>query len=1501
MHVLRYLALLTLMLLFRPSAFSQCGGLDILIANDQSGSVDARENQQSRVFITALAQALPLGYEPNGYRIAIADWDYSLGWRQFEFPDAGKNYTTRFSDIVAYANAPRVLSGGTDLVLALQKSYQTIQADADKSRPKVILLMTDAQPSNLMTQPGLEDLAEQIKSNGIYIAVMAIESAKYYPSLPLVASAGGFFTADTYDALAADASAYTKSIADAACKGNQPQFDLSIGLTSFEASGCFPGPGTYVLNYTIENAGKKAWDDDITVSLYDNSPDQYATKPVAVFKTGKVHIEPGDTYTGSFSSQVLAACQLLNAVVNFNGITTPVVMPTYPFQIRSLLVVDGEKTTANNFSNPINRSNGAGCIPQASVVVDVQADAIGCGSTTGYTVNVCNTGNLDTRITDLTPVADPRFALLYTTPVDSTKTAYYNTYFGGAAADYAYGAATDKFGSIYITGQTNSTNNIATPGAYRTNPGSSQDAFLAKFNAAGTRIWATYLGGPGPENGYSVATDNEGNVYIAGETSNSPNIATGTGWQLSNGGGYDAYLAKFNANGTLLWSTYYGGTGADYGRSVITDSQGNVYLAGNTASTNAIATTGAHQSALGGGTDAFLVKFNKDGVRQWATYYGGTGTESGFGLAVDTHDNIYLTGLTGSTGNIATSGIFQSTKDAGNDAYLVKFNSNGVRQWGTYFGGNNSDNSTSVTVDLEDNVYISGNTSSTNQIASTGCHQAVNNGNTDAFLAKFNSNGARLWSTYYGGEGTDNGRHVHTDNNGFVYLSGSTASTTAIATADGIQPVYGGNTDAYVIKFSKNGERRWGTYFGGDQTDIASATVTDARGLVYMTGATQSLQLATPNSFQYQYGGGSNDAFFMKIDEQSSLLLRAGKCITLHYYYDVSAASAGVYDFSYHLSTDKLQSTDPDANILPDNIGFAGNLHTSDDVNVLHNSPACTTGDKLSIQVNMPSGTTCGTAGFVTATIVLSNTSGININNAVLQLNLQGTDAFFSSELYGLPGALIISKPDISQPAYPAVKYALLQKNGIVNIPVYQVPPGTSTLKVDIATGTASLSLTTQVTGVPIFFNVSGQSNTAVSQAILTPAALPVINGWSPPASINTGETVVLQNIITTNAQNLQWVSATSGNLTNTGTMEHPALSYVPNTTDIANGYVMLSLTILNAMGCDASQTAYIPIKGIQYDYGDAPPEYDMAKTKVPFPAASTLLTGLYLGNRNPSSEEEAKHSDDALGDGPEEDGLIQKCFALPVSGKNYIIKTGVTNHTASKAWLYAFIDWNADGDYLDEGEAALQLQEIPAAPGFSVHDITFTVPATVNLSTGKYFLRLRLSTDTQAVKRSYGPAAGGETEDHLFYTSEVPITLQQLDICKGNAVTVGIHTYTISGNYYDTLINVNGCDSIVQTLLSVKDCGESECGPFVPNAFTPNNDGNNDLFRVILRCQVTDFNIAIYNRWGEKIFESNDPLASWDGRRQGVQQPSGTFIWQCRYKRNGVQYTRKGVLTLIR
>jgi hypothetical protein len=321
-----------------------------------------------------------------------------------------------------------------------------------------------------------------------------------------------------------------------------------------------------------------------------------------------------------------------------------------------------------------------------------------------------------------------------------------------------------------------------------------------------------------------------------------------------------------------VWGTYYGGSGDDVAYSCTTDTLGNVYLAGYTTSSNTIATTGAHQTVKNIAEDASLVKFNELGVLQWGTYYGGNDDDFGVSCAIGFNYNIYLSGYTKSSSSIATIGAHQPSPGGatgGTDAFLVKFDNLGTRQWGTYYGGSAADYAGSCNTDSDGNIFICGYTSSSSAIASAGSHQEVKSGSWDAYIVKFNSSGQRQWGTYYGGSSADHGEACYSDNKGNIYLSGRTSSTTAIATAGSHQPTHGGGSlDAFLVKLNSLGVRQWGTYYGGAGDDIARSCVVDTAfgDFVYLAGQTTSTtSISTSGAHQVVYGGGAWDAFLVKL------------------------------------------------------------------------------------------------------------------------------------------------------------------------------------------------------------------------------------------------------------------------------------------------------------------------------------------------------------------------------------------------------------------------------------------------------------------------------------------------------------------------------------------------------------------------------------------------------------------------------------------------------------
>jgi hypothetical protein len=403
------------------------------------------------------------------------------------------------------------------------------------------------------------------------------------------------------------------------------------------------------------------------------------------------------------------------------------------------------------------------------------------------------------------------------------------------------------------------------------------------------RSWGTYFGGSLEDNTWYITRDLTGNIYCAGDTKSIANIATSGAHQVLLGAGtsnyIDAYLAKYDGAGNLLWATYYGGEGTDNAYACATDQQSNVYLVGTTTSTNSniITTAGAHQTNYGGLTDAFIVKFNSLGVRLWGTFYGGAEYDVGYGCAVDPSGNVYMSGTTATTLStiISTPGSHQSISSTNYDAFIVKFDASGNRLWGTYYGGTGYDEGLYCCTDQQSNLYLVGGTISTANISSPGSHQLNFGGGTsgspDGFLVKFNSSGQRQWGTYYGGAGPDWLNNCVADSMGNIFFSGTTSSpnvSNVIASSGAHQNIYGGGpNDVMVGKFDQNGMRVWCTYYGGNGNDEYGYCSLDNIGAIYLSGKTTSSSgnaISTPCTYQPVFGGGQGDAFLAKFSTAGS-------------------------------------------------------------------------------------------------------------------------------------------------------------------------------------------------------------------------------------------------------------------------------------------------------------------------------------------------------------------------------------------------------------------------------------------------------------------------------------------------------------------------------------------------------------------------------------------------------------------------------------------------------
>ena len=455
------------------------------------------------------------------------------------------------------------------------------------------------------------------------------------------------------------------------------------------------------------------------------------------------------------------------------------------------------------------------------------------------------------------------------------------TYLGGEREEYGEAVSSDPYGNVYIVGRSiDQYHELAT--LYDlSDTWSATDAFIAKFDASGNLLWATYVGGGDEDAGLSVDIDADGDVYMAGYTQSNEGIyqnghdATYNDSHHNGGNRFnrDGFLAKFTSEGTRIWGTYYGGEDeeAEEARSVYVDADGDVYLAGLTSSQTQIAQNG-YDNVYSGNFDAFLAKFDTNGNRLWATYYGGSERDIGNAVCVTPSGDVFLAGNTESTG--LGGGSFDNSYSEDTDAFLVKFDTNGNRLWATYYGDTGWDEGHSIAVD-GNNVYLAGVTSSSNFIAHNGDDMSYNGG-MDAFLVKFNLFGTRVWGTFYGGpedearfEGIPTLRPIRSTSvsvgpQGDVYLSGVTYSESGIANDAGIDQSYGGSGDGFIARYFPGGELQWSSYFGGDHFDMIKSTTTDGSSHVYLAGYTYSDEDIAVNGHDNSYDD-DGDAFLARI------------------------------------------------------------------------------------------------------------------------------------------------------------------------------------------------------------------------------------------------------------------------------------------------------------------------------------------------------------------------------------------------------------------------------------------------------------------------------------------------------------------------------------------------------------------------------------------------------------------------------------------------------------
>lgn len=474
----------------------------------------------------------------------------------------------------------------------------------------------------------------------------------------------------------------------------------------------------------------------------------------------------------------------------------------------------------------------------------------------------------------------------------------------------------DKFTDVVIAGSTRSVDFPLFTPLQSYHPGTCgalacRDVFVSKFNPVGTKLqYSTYIGGSNDDVATDVVLDNAGDIFVVGYTLSTDFPVTPKAFQKTFGGGTvtgDAFFFELASKGIgLEYASYLGGSGEDIAYGITVDFVPtfipNIYVVGSTTSTNFPTTTGAYQrscglSQQGSCSNGFATKVNTKGsALVYSTYLGGSGGlgDAAYSVAVDSNNDAYVAGITGSPNFPTTSGAFDTTCGSDGlcngtfDGFVTEFNTTGAGLvFSTFLGGSSYDYAAGIALDSAGAIYVSGNTTSTDfpttpsaaQPAfggmSAGCSPTTGAICGDVTVTKLNPGGATLaYSTYLGGSLDEYpGMSMAVDASGNAYVTGQTSSTN-FPMVRPFQAAYGGgSSDAFVTIVNPTGTAfTSSSYFGGNGQDFAYRVAVDPLGGIYVSGGTLSTNLPVKaGAFQSICGtdgtcnGGLMDAWVAKM------------------------------------------------------------------------------------------------------------------------------------------------------------------------------------------------------------------------------------------------------------------------------------------------------------------------------------------------------------------------------------------------------------------------------------------------------------------------------------------------------------------------------------------------------------------------------------------------------------------------------------------------------------
>lgn len=1017
------------------------------------------------------------------------------------------------------------------------------------------------------------------------------------------------------------------------------------------------------------------------------------------------------------------------------------------------------------------------------------------------------------------------------------------TYYGGNDRELSSGITNDANGDVLVVGMTESANFPVTAGTFQSTKKSAADVFIFKFNPSGTRLWSTFYGGTNYESGYGIATDALNNVLITGYTKSSNLPVPGAYQSAYAGAGIfgDAFVAKFNSAGnSLLWASFFGGNDMDAGMDIVADNSQNVFITGYTSSSNfpvLLATQGT--KALG--SDAFVAKFSSTGTLLWSTFYGGEKTDEGHGIDIDNNNNVLVSGWTSSVSFPVVS-AFQSSNAGISDMFVLKMNNSGTPQWATYYGGPNTEYYTAeVTTDSQDNVIVTGYAEAGFPTTAGAFQPAHAGGNYDAYIVKFDKLGNRLWATYLGGStvgatsGNEEGFGVAVDAKDNIYVGGDTYAKDFPVTSCSYQTSFNGAEDNYLAKFDPSGKLICSGYVGGAGHDeiLNAGTLSVNGGFVYLTGYAPGSFPVTAGAYDLTFNGGFSDVTVMQLCENTCGL---------------------------------------------------NNLKT--DFNVSNNTICVGTPVNFFSVLN-----TCDTAD----TKYLWTFSGA--------VTATSTQQFPSNIVYNTPGSYAVKLV-----VYTPCGNDSIIKNAYVNVIICSCvnPP---ILTVTAATdaycgafnGSASVSVSTGGTS-PFTYSWVPLAATSSSLTGLAPGNYSVI--VTDAAGCNDTVSFLISAIpgptVTTTHTNVNCHGDARGSITAVVSGGTLPVTYQWNTGDTGSNISGLTAGNYTLLVTDANNcTSFVAITISE------PPPVTLNITQNNTSCGLNNGQGSVIANGGVGGYRYSWSTTPVLTTASVS-GLSAGTYSITVTDSNSCVVTGLIQVAGSSAPNVSFIQSDSSGcpelcitftaiaspgvTYLwnfGDGSPSTNSTEQHCYTISGIYSVSLTVTDLYGCSATKVKNNLISVFPKPTAAFTSNPGSPVFQNTTVYFddlSSGATSWLWSFGDTDSSASAQQNpeFTYSVTGSHTVKLVVYNdyGCFDTASKIIEVF----PDYSIYIPNTFTPNGDGVNDLFFPKgTGINTSQFEMYIFDRWGNLIYKTTDINKGWDGRANGGMNIAqiDTYVWK--------------------